>query len=50
MDTKPTIEIPEVKLNGPPAITKADAILDCSEVTAEFNGGMHAWYRYLRDN
>lgn len=43
-------DIPEIKLEGPPTIEKADEILDFTEVQAQFQGGMDAWYAYLKAN
>ncbi len=42
--------IPEVKLEGPPITEEPDVIMEFTEVRAEFNGGMEAWYKYLRNN
>ncbi len=42
--------IPEIKFEGPPTIETAPEILDFTEVRAQFQGGMDAWYAYLRDN
>jgi protein TonB len=50
IDTDPGIEIPEIKLDGPPSIEKVEEILDFTEVRAEFEGGMEGWYGYLRNN
>ncbi|HSF55431.1 MAG TPA: energy transducer TonB [Algoriphagus sp.] len=41
-------EISEIKLEGPPIIETASEILDFTEVKAQFQGGMDAWYTYLR--
>jgi protein TonB len=43
-------KIPEIKLAEPPSIDVADVILDFTEVQAQFQGGMDAWYAYLRAN
>lgn len=43
-------DIPEIKLEAPPVVEQPDEILDYTEVQAEFQGGMDAWYAYLRDN
>jgi protein TonB len=43
-------EMPEIKLEEPPIIEKADEILDYTEVQAEFQGGMDGWYAYLKSN
>lgn len=42
--------IPEIKLEGPPTVETPDQILDFTEVQAQFQGGMEAWYTYLRSN
>ena len=42
--------IPEVKLEGPPDIDVAPEIMDFTEVQAQFEGGMDAWYAYLKEN
>lgn len=42
--------IPEIKLAGPPNIDVAAEILDFTEVQAQFQGGMDAWYAYLKAN
>jgi periplasmic protein TonB len=42
--------IPEIKLAGPPNIDVAAEILDFTEVQAQFQGGMDAWYAYLKSN
>lgn len=42
--------IPAVELEGPPTIETPDEILDFTEVQAQFQGGMDAWYKYLRSN
>jgi protein TonB len=42
--------IPEIKLAGPPNIDVAEEILDFTEVQAQFQGGMDAWYAYLKAN
>lgn len=42
--------IPEIKLAGPPNIDVAAEILDFTEVQAQFQGGMDAWYTYLKAN
>ncbi|MFC3417659.1 energy transducer TonB [Algoriphagus hitonicola] len=44
-------EIPEVILNENPPITEtADEVMDFTDVTATFKGGMKAWYNYLNKN
>lgn len=43
-------KLPEIELEGPPTIDIPDAILDFTEVQAEFKGGMEAWYAYLKAN
>jgi periplasmic protein TonB len=42
--------IPEINLAGPPNIDVAAEILDFTEVQAQFQGGMDAWYAYLKSN
>ncbi len=42
--------IPAIRLEGPPTMEIADEILDFTEVQAQFQGGMEAWYTYLRSN
>lgn len=42
--------IPEIKLEEPPTADVADEIIDFTEVKAQFQGGMDAWYAYLRKN
>lgn len=42
--------IPEIKLVGPPIIDVPAEIMDFTEVQAQFQGGMDAWYAYLRAN
>lgn len=42
--------IPQIELEGPPVVDDAPEILDFTEVQAQFQGGMDAWYAYLRDN
>lgn len=42
--------IPAIELEGPPTIEIPDEILDYTEVQAQFQGGMDAWYKYLRSN
>lgn len=39
--------IPEIKLEGPPTKDVADEIIDFTEVQAQFQGGMDAWYAYI---
>ncbi|MFN3997708.1 energy transducer TonB [Algoriphagus sp.] len=43
-------EIPELIFEGPPTIEVASEILDFTEVQAQFQGGMDAWYAYLKAN
>ena len=42
--------LPEVILEGPPAVEVPDEILDFTQVQAQFKGGMQGWYDYLREN
>ncbi|GAA0879533.1 hypothetical protein GCM10009119_25010 [Algoriphagus jejuensis] len=42
--------IPVVELEDPPIVEVAEEIWDFTEVRAEFQGGMDAWYKYLRNN
>lgn len=42
--------IPEIMLSEPPTKEIPDEILDFTEVQAQFQGGMDAWYKYLRSN
>jgi protein TonB len=42
--------IPDIKLADPPNIDVALEILDFTEVQAQFQGGMDAWYAYLKAN
>lgn len=42
--------LPVIELTEPPKKEVADVIHDFTEVRAEFNGGMEAWYKYLRGN
>jgi protein TonB len=39
--------IEDIKLDGPPVIDIGDEIIDFTEVKAEFQGGIEAWYKYL---
>lgn len=40
----------DVVLEGPPIVDIGDEIIDFTEVKAEFQGGIEAWYKYLRSN
>jgi len=42
--------IPDIKLADPPNMDAAPEILDFTEVQAQFQGGMDAWYAYLKAN
>ncbi|GAB3217482.1 energy transducer TonB [Algoriphagus aestuariicola] len=50
VDLSSTEPIPVIELSEPPTKEVADEILDFTEVRAEFQGGMEAWYKYLRSN
>ncbi len=39
-----------VVIDGPPVIEQAPEIVDFTEVMASFQGGMDAWYGYLKNN
>jgi protein TonB len=52
VDINPSLDEPisPVELEGPPTKEIPDEILEFTEVRAEFQGGMEAWYKYLRGN
>ncbi len=52
IDVNPSSDepIPVVELSGPPTEEIPDVIMEVTEVRAEFQGGMEAWYKYLRNN
>lgn len=52
IDINPSAEepIPTIELGEPPTIETYDEILEFTEVQAQFQGGMEAWYTYLRSN
>jgi protein TonB len=46
-ENKPLVD---VALEGPPIVDIGDEIIDFTEVKAEFQGGIEAWYKYLISN